>query len=61
MRQARQEAVVWVPENLAAPVPENLAAPPMRPPDDPEVAAWLAKAHVDLRMCDLATGADTPI
>lgn len=33
----------------------------MRRPDDTEVAAWLAKAHADLRMCELAAGADTPM
>lgn len=33
----------------------------MRRPDDAEVAAWLAKARADLRMCELASGANTPM
>lgn len=33
----------------------------MRRPDDPEVAGWLAKAQSDLRMCELAVGADNPM
>jgi HEPN domain-containing protein len=33
----------------------------MRRPDDIEVAAWLAKAQADLRMCELAARADTPM
>lgn len=33
----------------------------MRPPDDPEVAAWLRKADSDLRMARLAAGVDDPM
>jgi HEPN domain-containing protein len=33
----------------------------MRPIDDAEVAAWLSKARADLKMSELAVGADTPM
>jgi HEPN domain-containing protein len=33
----------------------------MKPPDDPEVGAWVAKAESDLRMARLAVADDDPM
>lgn len=33
----------------------------MKPPDDPEVRAWLEKARGDLRMARLALGTESPL
>ena len=33
----------------------------MRPPDDPEVAAWLGKVRSDLRMAEFAVETDDPM